>query len=127
MPSTNSSFWICPLYGFSYDVDNAEKIQISPEVGIWRIPDRLQGEIDDSTDQLELDANEVNWGILVPYHPARTEPLTRETATAEQLISYGLASGREAEQVVINLVTTLRLLQKGNVAPGPLLLSKQSQ
>ena len=60
MPSSNTSFWICPLYGFSCDVDNAEKIQMSPEVEIWRIPDRLQEEIDDSTDQLELDVNEVN-------------------------------------------------------------------
>lgn len=113
MPSEDSGYWICPLYGFSYDVDDVERIELSSEVAIWRTPPDLLNNIDMSYPQLKLQRNKVRWAIYFPYNPKQKE-LHKE--------GVGYEIDDDAREILFCFITTLRLYRKAELAPSILFL-----
>lgn len=127
MSSVNSSFWICPLYGFTYNVDDIERIELSSEVSIWRLPTDLLNDIDKNYPQLELQRNKVRWAVCFLYNPKRRELPSRETSTNTDKIAFGLKIYDDVREILFYCITTLRLYRKPRIEPSLLLLINKTK
>ncbi len=114
-PTPSERYWLCPLYSFDCDcesVDLAEGIQIKPTSREFK--DRFAQRYTLSFER-RYDPSAFDWLVSI--------------LCSEAIEGRGLdnsASGAEcvrAFSLLVNFVTACRLYQKGNLAPGLLLLA----
>ena len=109
------SYWLCPLYSFDCNcksVELAEGIQIRPAI------DKLQQHIAEKTRHLygQWDnPSEFKWVAYLPH------PNTTAEGTREQRMKIGFKEWETARELLVDLITTLRLYHKGSIAVGPLI------
>lgn len=118
---SDGTFWICPLYAFNCNIENTERIELGTGVALWRIPNALQGKIDERSDKLELELNKVKWAIQIPFNPKGRATSEKETATELERTSHVFSLFDDSSEIAIDMITALRLQHEGTVAPGPLL------
>lgn len=113
--ASRERYWLCPLYSFNCDcqsVDLAEGIQIRPapsQLGqyIQKRTYYLYGQWDDPSN--------ISWVALFPYLAEAIEGAGIEN------IKIGLEENDRAGDLLFDLVTSLRLYQRGEITVGPLI------
>lgn len=118
---SDDTICICPLYAFKCNIEGSKHIDLGKGIAIWPISDDLQCRINERIPELELDANEVEWGIQLPHNPRGRASTETEIATHRDRISHEFSLLEDSSEIASDLITALRLRHEGDVAPGPLL------
>lgn len=116
MTTDNSAgrYWLCPLYSFDCDsksVDFIDGIQIKPA------PGKLVGNIQEQTYHLYGqwdDPSKFSWVVLLPYRAKAT------TGGSTELYKSAFDEQDRVEDLLFDLMTSLRLCNEGEVVAGPL-------
>jgi len=113
--NSSSRYWLCPLYSFDCDcesIDLAEGIQIKPA------PRELKKHIGERSRDLYGrldDPSKFDWAAFLP-HPTNANGVRAPV----ELARIGYRENDRARDLLIDLVTALRLCHQGMVTPGPL-------
>ena len=117
---TDETLLICPFYGFKCAIEDSERIDLGGGVAIWRMPHNLRALVDRRIPELALRLNQVEWAIQIPRDPKGRETPTERTRTTEEFSSLGYRLHDDVREIMIGVVTALRLQHAGSVAPGKL-------
>ncbi len=105
------SYWLCPLYFFEYD---GAQIDLPEGLQIIRIPRKFTEYLDENyPDTLPTILSEAKWAIAIKIEQIDTTNLNRIEA-----ISSALAQQENAVYHLVDLITALRLYQKGRIVAG---------
>lgn len=110
-------FWLCPLYSFdaySENVELDEGIQIKSFSVLPGLSDYIQRQSHDLYGRWD-DPSEYNGVILLPYHAKTLGSSGIET------LKTALEEQDRAADLLVDLVTSLRLCHKGEITAGPLI------
>ena len=114
-PTPNESYWLCPLYSFdcySESVDLVEGIQIK------RIPREFATYLFEESDStfFRTYPNDVEWMASLSYHAG-----TSGVSDRGEHMRIGLRQLDSARDLLVDLITTLKLYCKGRIVAGPLI------
>ncbi len=112
---TASRYWLCPLYFFDCDcesVDLAEGIRIKP------VPTQLKDYIHEhyTSEAQRYYLSEFEWAACLPYIRSNVEGLS-----IEERFLIGLKEHDRDRDLLVDLVTALRLYHRGRLVAGPLI------
>jgi len=105
---------ICPLYAFTTRGRVSQRVDLGEGIAISRISYDLVRLIDKRIPELALDSNKVQWVIQLPFNPRRKRISKSQTSLYSEVLE-------SSSEIVIDLITAIRLQHEGDVAPGPLL------
>jgi len=117
-PIPNERYWLCPLYSFDCyfeGIDLTEGIQIKPA------PNELQQYLRERTYYLYgrwSDPSDVNWAVFFPYCADASG-----VSDTLELMRIGLEEDDRVRDLLVDLVTSLKLCHKGRVTAGPLMFA----
>lgn len=130
---TEEFCWICPLYAFKYKVAGPVSIDFCEGVSICSMTTKLRNHMNKAIPELYLDLNNVGFVMQITHNPLKRRPpevdYFSETKALEpsantQMI-YDDSIRSDAANIAVDLITSLRLQHKGDVAFGPLLAMKR--
>jgi hypothetical protein len=110
MGSANSSeanrFWFCPLYSFDC---YSESVELIENIHIKQITPEFKRSLQERwIDLIWLDPTNAKYGVTLPYRS----------------VGGMLKKGDEESDLLVDLITALRLCHAGPVTPGPLRMNK---
>ncbi len=104
-------YWLCPLYFFQYD---GERIDLPEGMQIIRIPGKLVEYLDDEyPDTLPTILSEAKWAIAI-----KIEQIDTTNMSITESMSIGFRQQDNAKNQLFDLITALRLYQKGRIVVG---------
>lgn len=110
-PIPSERYWLCPLYFFEYDGD---QIDLPEGLQIIRIPRKFTEYLDENyPDTLPTILSEAKWAIAIKIEQIDTTGLN-----PEELFNLGFSEHRVVSSQLVDLITALRLYQKGRIVAG---------
>jgi len=110
-------YWLCPLYYFEYDGD---QIKLPEGLQIIRIPTKFVKYLDENyPDTLPTILSEANWAIAIKIEQIDTTNLNHTEA-----FSLAFAQQENTSYQLVDLITALKLYQKGRIVAGLLTSAK---
>ena len=104
-------YWFCPLYGFDYDGEQAD---LSEGVKIIKIPrEFVEYLARNYPDTLPTILSEAKWVIAIQIQQTNTTDLN-----PIELFNLGSAQNGNVNNQLVDLITALRLYQKGRIVAG---------
>jgi len=104
-------YWFCPLYGFDY---NGEQVDLPEGVKIIKIPREFVEYLDRNyPDTLPTILSEAKWVTAIQIQQTNTTDLN-----PIELFKLGSAQNDNANNQLVDLITALRLHQKGRIVAG---------
>ncbi len=99
-PASNERYWLCPLYSFKCDSESAD---LAESIQIIKIPGKFVEHLAQNySDLLKTIPSEAEWVVSLPY----------------------IENTNRANDLLVDLITALRLHQKGRVVAGLLTSAK---
>ena len=106
-----ADYWLCPLYSFNYD---GEQIDLPEGLKIIKIPRKFVEYLDRNyPDTLPTILSEAKWIIAIKIEQIDTTNLNHTEA-----FSLALAQQENTKYQLVDLITALRLYQKGRIVAG---------
>ena len=110
-PTPNERYWLCPLYSFNYD---GEQIDLPEGLKIIKIPRKFVEYLDRNyPDTLPTILSEAKWVIAIKIEQIDTTGLN-----PDELFNLGFSEHEVVSSQLFDLVTALRLYQKGRIVAG---------
>lgn len=110
LPS-NEGYWFCPLYGFNYDGEQAD---LPEGLKITKIPHKFVEYLDRNyPDTLPAILSEAKWVIAIKIERIDTTDLNQV-----ERFHIGFAQHEIIKYQLFDLITALRLYQKGRIVTG---------
>ena len=110
-PASNERYWLCPLYFFEHDGD---QINLPEGLQIIRIPRKFIEYLDENyPDTLPTILSEAKWAIAI-----NIEQIDLTGLNPIELFNLGFAQHEVIKYQLFDLITALRLYQKGRIVAG---------
>lgn len=105
------NYWLCPIYSFEC---NSEQIDLIEEIQIIKTPRKLIEYLDNKyPHMLPTILSETKWTIAI-----KNENIDTTNMSTHESMSIGFAQWNNAEEQLIDMITALRLYQKGRIVAG---------
>lgn len=113
-PTLIQGYWFCPLYGFDYDGEQAD---LSEGLKITKIPHKFVEYLARNYPHtLPTILSEAKWVIAIKIEQTNTTDLN--DLNPIELFNLGFAQNDNVKNQLVDLITALRLYQKGRIVAG---------